>query len=86
MGACLEKFGLPTPDMENRIKRIPKVIQEEMFDVSIQQCMSEIKCKSLNTDQCNAFNSIMKAVEDENHPERLFFLNAPGGYGKNISH
>ena len=34
MGACLEKFGLPTPDMETRIKRIPKVIQEEMFDVS----------------------------------------------------
>ena len=25
---------------------------------------------------------IMKAVEDENCPQKLFFLNAPGGYGK----
>ena len=25
---------------------------------------------------------IMKAVEDKNHAERIFFLNAPGGYGK----
>ena len=24
----------------------------------------------------------MKAVHDENHPNWMFFLNAPGGYGK----
>ena len=36
MGTCLEKFGLPTPDIENRIQRIPKVIAEEMFDVDTQ--------------------------------------------------
>ena len=82
MGTCLEKFGLPTPDLQNRIQRIPKVIQDEMFDISVQRGISEIKCSHLNTDQHNAFCKIMKAVEDENHTERLFFLNAPGGYGK----
>ena len=33
-------------------------------------------------DQQDAFCAIMKAVHDQNHPQRLFFLNAPGGYGK----
>ena len=37
MGTCLEKFGLPTPDTQNRIKKIPRVIQEEMFDVHVQK-------------------------------------------------
>ena len=68
--------------MQNRIERIPRVIQEELFDTTLQKCISESKCKSLNIDQQNAFCTIMKAVQDENHPERLFFLNAPGGYGK----
>ena len=82
MGMCLEKFGLPTPDMKNRIQRIPHIIQEEMFDVSAQKEMIHIKCCTLNKDQYSAFCKIMKAVEHEDHPERLFFLNAPGGYGK----
>ena len=34
MGACLEQFGLPTPNTQNRIQRVPKVIQDKMFDVS----------------------------------------------------
>ena len=84
MGTCLEKFGLPTPDLQNRIQRIPKVIQDEMFDVSVQIGISEIKCSHLNTDQQNAFCKIMQAVEDENHTERLFFLNATGGYGTTL--
>ena len=33
-------------------------------------------------DQQNAFCAIMKAVHDENHPQCLFSLNVPGGYGK----
>ena len=36
METCLKMFGLPIPDMQNRIHRIPKVIQEEMFDVNLQ--------------------------------------------------
>ena len=82
MGTCLEKFGLPTPDMHYRIQQVPKVIQEEMFDIQVQQNLSDLKCKSLNSDQHDAFCMIMKAVQDENYLQRTFFLNAPGGYGK----
>ena len=82
MGTCLEKFGLPTPDMQSRIQRVPKVIQEEMFDVGVQKSLSEIKCQKLNSDQQKSFCTVMKAVEEENHPERTFFLNGPGVCGK----
>ena len=76
MGACLEQFGWPTPNTQNRIQRIPKVIQDEMFNVSHHKCIR------LNADQQEAFCTIMKAVHNENHPQKMFFLNAPGGYGK----
>ena len=82
MGACLEQFGLPTPNTQNRIQRIPKVIQDEMFDVGKQKDISHHKCIRLNADQQEAFCTIMKAVHNENHPQKMFFLNAPGGYGK----
>ena len=82
MQTCLEDFGLPTPDTQNRIKKIPQVIQDEMFHVDDQKKIGEMKCQHLNIDQQGAFHTIMKAVHDENHPNRMFFLNAPGGYGK----
>ena len=49
-----------------------------MFDVDVQKELSEIKSKSLIVDHN------MKAVGDETHTEKLFFLNAPGGYGKHF--
>ena len=82
MGSCLEDYGLPTPNKENRIKRIPEVIQDEMFDVNIQKSIAETKCQNLNIDQEQAFSIVMKAVQDETQSQRMFFLNAPGGYGK----
>ena len=82
MGTCLERFGLPTPDMENKIRRIPKVIAEEMFQVETQKEIGNLKCQQLNMDQQDAICAVMKAVHDENYPQRMFFLNAPGGYGK----
>ena len=82
MGTCLERFGLPTPDMQKRIHRIPWVIAEEMFNVESQQKISNLKHGTLNRDQQVAFCAIMKSVQDENHPQRLFFPNVPGGYGK----
>ena len=67
MGTCLERFGLPTPNKQNRIQRIPKVILEEMFDVENQKEISNFKFERLNEDQQNAFCNIMKAVHDKNH-------------------
>ena len=82
VGLCWEKFGLPSPDMHSRVCRILRVIQEEIYDVNIQQSMSDMKCQHLNPDQQVSFSTIIKAVDDENYPQRMFFLNAPGGYGK----
>ena len=82
MGSCLEKFGLPAPDLQNQVQRIPKVIAEEMYNVDSQQEISNAKSAKLNMDQHDAFCAIMKAVQNEHHLQRLFFLNALGGYGK----
>ena len=84
MGTCLERFGLPTPDKENWIQRIPNAIAEEMFDTEIQKEISNLKCKQLNMDQQDAFCGIMKAVQDEKYPQQLFFLNAPGDIRKHF--
>ena len=82
MGSSLELFGLPTPNMEFHVKRVPKTISEEMFCAENQADISRRKCEQLNTDQAHAFSAIMEAVTDDTHVNRLFFLNAPGGYGK----
>ena len=44
--------------------------------------ISEVKQRSLNSDQRDVFHTIMKAVHNGNHTPRVFFLNAPGGCGK----
>ena len=82
LNTCLQDFGLPVPEKQNRSLKIPKVIQEEIFDVALQQEISNLKQISLNTGQHDAFCTIMKAVQDKNCPHRVFFINAPGGYGK----
>ena len=53
-----------------------------MYYVNMQQSVSDMKCQHLNSNQQVAFSTIMKAVDDENHPQRMFFLNTPSGYGK----
>ena len=78
----LQDFGLPIPEKQSRSLRIPKVIQDEIYDANPQSKISRVKQKSLNSDQEEAFCTIMKAVQNVDHPYRLFFLNAPGGYGK----
>ena len=55
MGTCLEKFGLPTPNKQNRIQKIPRIIQEELFDVDVQKNKSQSKYQSLIKDQHDAF-------------------------------
>ena len=82
MGKCLQDYGLPNPDNCNRFQKIPHVIQDKMFIVENQRKLSENRCSNLNSDQQNAFCTIMKAVHDETYTHRMFFLNAPGGYGK----
>ena len=82
MGSSLDIFGLPSPNLELRSQRVPKTISEEMFCAEQQADIGRGKCEQLNTDQAHAFATIMAAVNDDTHVNRLFFLNAPGGYGK----
>ena len=81
LNTSLEDFGLPIPQKMIRSLMIPKVIQDEIFEADVQTEISKMEQRNLNSDQEQAFCTIMKAVEDENCPKRLFFLNAPGGYG-----
>ena len=37
MGSSLEAFGLPSPDLRNRVSSIPKTIAEEMFCADLQK-------------------------------------------------
>ena len=53
-----------------------------MFCAENQADIGRRKCEQLNTDQAHAFSAIMEAVNDNTHVNRLFFLNAPRGYGK----
>ena len=69
MGTCLERFGLQTPDKQNRIHRIPWVIAKEMYDIEGQKQISNFKCARLNMDQQDAFCAVMKAIHDGNHPQ-----------------
>ena len=70
MGICLENFDLPTPDKCNRVKRIPQVIQDEMFNIGIQKLKDEEKCQSFNAEQQTAFSILMEAVYGDNCDKR----------------
>ena len=82
MGSSLEVFGLPSPNLEFHVQRVPKTISEEMFCTQMQADIGRRKCEQLNTDQAHTFSATMEAVNDDTHVNRLFFLNAPRGYGK----
>ena len=64
MGTCLVSFDLPSLDKCNRVKRIPQVFQEEMFEIGIQKLKGEEKCQSFNAEQQTAFSIIIWAVCD----------------------
>ena len=82
MGSSLEVFGLPSPSLEFHIQRVPNTISEEIFCAKHQADTGRRKYEQLDADQAHAFAVIMEAVNDVTHVNRLFFLNAPGGYGK----
>ena len=84
-GLSLEVFGLPSPSLEFCIQRVPRTISEEMFHAEHQADIGRRKSEQLNTDQAHEFSPIMEVVNDDTHVNRLFFLNAPGGYGKTLT-
>ena len=65
MGSYLEVFGLPSPNLEFHVQRVPKTISEEMFCAENQADIGRTKCQQLNTDQSHALSAIMEAVNDD---------------------
>ena len=72
MGKSLQDYKLPIPDKTQIIQLILKIIQEEIFNQDIQKNISKVKYQYLNTDQKNAFDTIMCAVQDKNVTQRIF--------------
>ena len=82
LGTSLENFGLPTPNTDDTIYDYPHVIKDEVFEVSEQQAKSQRNIATFNMQQALAHQMILQSVLGSEHPQRLFFINAPGGYGK----
>ena len=82
IGSSLEVFGLSSPNLEFCVQRVPKTISEEIFCAENQADIGRTKCQQLNTDQAHALSATKEVINDDTHANRLFFLNAPRGYGK----
>ena len=82
LGTCLENFGLPCPQKENIADKQPCSITDEIFDESDQEKKTLQNLATFNSEQTAAYQSILKAILDSDEPQRLFFVNVQGGYGK----
>ena len=82
LGTCLENFGLPSPNKSSIIEDQPHIIQDEMFDQLEQEIKTKQNLTTLNSEQTLAYQMILKAIMDSNEIKQIFFIDAPGGYGK----
>ena len=69
-------FNLPTPIHDAAF------IQQEMFDPAVEQQKAINLIEGLNIEQKAAFYEITNAMQNEDLPERCFFLEGLGGCGK----
>ena len=83
MGSPLEVFGLPSSQLGVLCAEGTKnKIRGNVLSAKNQADIGRTKCQQLNKDQAHALSAIMEAVNDDTYVNRLFFLNAPRGYGK----
>ena len=81
-GTCLENFGLPAPEKSAIVHGQTHVVNDEIFDELEQERKTRHNLHTFNQEQTSAYQIILKAVLDSEESKRLFFINAPGGYGK----
>jgi PIF1-like helicase len=79
-GKCLHDFNLKITNCNFEL-----LLDEGMSFVEARQRGDQLMNK-LNPLQKSAFDKIMKALNDDNHSERLFFLDGPGGSGKTFTY
>ena len=82
LATSLDNFGMPTPNTDDIVYGYPCVMQDEIFEVSEQQTKSQRNIATFNLQQALAHQMILQSVLDSEYPQRLFFINAPGGYDK----
>jgi len=57
-------------------------IEAQLYDAVQEEQEAESRIRSLNRQQFEAFNKIMRAVDNELEPSRYFYLDGPGGSRK----
>ena len=82
LGSCLENFGLPKLNRSAILVQNPQVIQDELYNTSYQKAKSLEKLSCLNSEQQQAHEMILHSVLKNGAGRQIFFINAPGGYGK----
>ena len=73
-GLSCASIGLPAPT--------GNPIEAQLYDAAQEEQEAESRIRSLNRQQFEAFNKIMRAVDNEFEPSRYFYLDGPGGSGK----
>lgn len=73
-GLSCGSIGLPVP--------IGNPIEAQLYDALQEEQEAKSKINSLNNHQFDAFNKIIRAVDNDLEPSRYFFLDGPGGSGK----
>ncbi|XP_021964945.1 uncharacterized protein LOC110860200 [Folsomia candida] len=73
-GLSCTKIGLPEPTGQ--------APQEECFNPILEAQLAEERIGMLNANQRDAFNGIVRAIDNAEEPERAFYVDGPGGSGK----
>lgn len=83
LGKNLKDYGLPQVDTALLGESLKEAYQNEE-EPTMQDHLTEFQLSwgKFNTEQKNAYNSIMETVNNENIHPRQFFLDGPGGTGK----
>ena len=73
-GKTLQDYNLPQP--------VDVIAAESDINAATHELEAERRANMLNPQQAAAFNIVMNAIRVESHPDRLFFIDGPGGSGK----
>ena len=81
-----ESFSGGTKTLSDYNMPIPPTIAETLTEVNreVEQAKLNINIADMNTDQRNAYETIIAAIENRavHDSQKHFFINAPGGTGK----
>ena len=77
-----EYEGMPPVNKEMTVKLEHQVIQDELYNRSIQEAKYQDIRSHLNPEQLCILQKVVGTVLNENSTGKLYVINSPGGYGK----